>query len=96
MDAVLAICKPNQEVDLHMVEVMEMKHKTDTDTQYVLCVCARACVRACVQVCVVCVLCCVVCELLLVSVCLSVCLSVCVCFCACFALHGCPLLSAGL
>lgn len=35
VDAVLAICKPNQEVDLHMVEVMEMKHKTDTDTQLV-------------------------------------------------------------
>lgn len=31
-DAVEAIKRPSEELDLHMVEVMEMKHKTDLDT----------------------------------------------------------------
>ncbi len=35
MDAVLAIRRgPSEPIDLHMVEVMEMMHKTDTDTRY--------------------------------------------------------------
>ena len=34
-DAVEAIRQPGVELDLHMVEVMEMKHKTDLDTQLV-------------------------------------------------------------
>ena len=34
VDAVLCICKgPGEPIDLHMVEIMEMKHKTDTDTR---------------------------------------------------------------
>ena len=33
MDAVLAIKKPNEPIDLHMVEIMQMQHKTDTDTK---------------------------------------------------------------
>ena len=36
MDAVLAIKRPNEPIDLHMVEIMEMQHKTDMDTSYVL------------------------------------------------------------
>lgn len=36
VDAVLAIAKPNEPIDLYMVEIMEMKHKTDCDTQWVL------------------------------------------------------------
>ncbi|XP_064612237.1 T-complex protein 1 subunit zeta-like [Liolophura sinensis] len=32
VDAVLAIKKPNAPIDLHMVELMEMQHKTDMDT----------------------------------------------------------------
>ncbi|XP_060079122.1 T-complex protein 1 subunit zeta-like [Ylistrum balloti] len=35
VDAVLAIQKPNQAIDLHMVEIMEMQHKTDMDTTLV-------------------------------------------------------------
>uniref|UniRef100_A0A9J7Y873 Uncharacterized protein n=1 Tax=Cyprinus carpio carpio TaxID=630221 RepID=A0A9J7Y873_CYPCA len=35
VDAVLAIRKPNEPIDLYMVEIMEMKHKTDSDTQEV-------------------------------------------------------------
>ena len=35
VDAVLAIRRPNEAIDLHMVEVMEMQHKTDMDTTYV-------------------------------------------------------------
>ncbi|XP_031553260.1 T-complex protein 1 subunit zeta-like [Actinia tenebrosa] len=35
VDAVLAIRKPGTPIDLHMVEIMEMKHKTDTDSQLV-------------------------------------------------------------
>ncbi|XP_030637346.1 T-complex protein 1 subunit zeta isoform X2 [Chanos chanos] len=35
VDAVLAIKKPNEPIDLYMVEVMEMKHKSDCDTQEV-------------------------------------------------------------
>ena len=34
VDAVLAIRRPNEPIDLHMVEVMEMKHKTDMDTKW--------------------------------------------------------------
>jgi len=34
-DAIEAISKEGQELDLHMVEVMEMKHKTELDTQLV-------------------------------------------------------------
>ena len=35
VDAVLCICKgPGKPIDLHMVEIMEMKHKTDTDTRW--------------------------------------------------------------
>ena len=32
VDAVLAIRKEGEPIDLHMVEVMEMQHKTDMDT----------------------------------------------------------------
>lgn len=35
VDAVLAINRPNEPIDLFMVEIMEMKHKTDSDTQWV-------------------------------------------------------------
>lgn len=35
MDAVLAISRPGMPIDLHMVEIMQMKHKTDLDTQLV-------------------------------------------------------------
>jgi len=34
-DAIQAIMKPGEEIDLHMVEVMEMKHKTEMDTMLV-------------------------------------------------------------
>jgi T-complex protein 1 subunit zeta len=30
---VLAIAVPNESIDLYMVEIMEMRHKTDSDTQ---------------------------------------------------------------
>jgi len=32
VDAVLAIHRPKESIDLHMVEIMEMQHKTDMDT----------------------------------------------------------------
>ncbi|XP_063809849.1 T-complex protein 1 subunit zeta [Pseudophryne corroboree] len=32
VDSVLAIRKANETIDLHMVEIMEMKHKTESDT----------------------------------------------------------------
>ncbi|MBN3289798.1 TCPZ protein, partial [Polypterus senegalus] len=32
VDAVLAIRKPSEPIDLYMVEIMEMKHKTESDT----------------------------------------------------------------
>ncbi|XP_071094069.1 T-complex protein 1 subunit zeta-like [Haliotis cracherodii] len=35
VDAVLAIKRPNEAIDLHMVEIMEMQHKTDMDTTFV-------------------------------------------------------------
>uniref|UniRef100_A0AAY5F526 Uncharacterized protein n=1 Tax=Electrophorus electricus TaxID=8005 RepID=A0AAY5F526_ELEEL len=35
VDAVLAIKKPNEPIDLFMVEIMEMKHKTESDTQLI-------------------------------------------------------------
>lgn len=35
MDAVLAIREEGKPVDLHMVELMEMQHKTATETQLV-------------------------------------------------------------
>lgn len=35
VDSVLAVQRgPNIPIDLHMVEIMEMMHRTDTDTQY--------------------------------------------------------------
>lgn len=36
VDAVLAIHKPNEPIDLHMIEIMEMQHKTDMDTMWVI------------------------------------------------------------
>ncbi|KAG8194791.1 hypothetical protein JTE90_017232 [Oedothorax gibbosus] len=35
VDAVNAIRRPGAPIDLHMVEIMQMKHKTETDTQLV-------------------------------------------------------------
>ncbi|XP_048583092.1 T-complex protein 1 subunit zeta isoform X1 [Nematostella vectensis] len=35
VDAVLTIRKPKKPIDLHMVEVMEMRHKTDSDSKLV-------------------------------------------------------------
>ncbi len=35
VDAVLAIRKPDEKIDLHMVEIMQMQHKSDTDTSLV-------------------------------------------------------------
>lgn len=35
VDAVLAIQRPGEDLNLHMVEIMEMQHKTDMDTQLV-------------------------------------------------------------
>lgn len=35
VDAVLAIQKPNEAIDLHMVEIMTMEHKTELDTKLV-------------------------------------------------------------
>lgn len=35
VDAVLAIKKEKEQIDLHMVEIMEMKHKTEVDTRLV-------------------------------------------------------------
>lgn len=35
VDAVLAIRQEGKPVDLHMVELMEMQHKTATDTQLI-------------------------------------------------------------
>ncbi|XP_067121631.1 T-complex protein 1 subunit zeta-like [Centruroides vittatus] len=35
VDAVLAIQQPNTPIDLHMVEIMEMQHKTDQDTSLI-------------------------------------------------------------
>ena len=32
VDAVLAIQRKDEAIDLHMVEIMEMQHKTDMDT----------------------------------------------------------------
>ena len=44
VDAVLAVRKSEgQPIDLHMVEIMEMMHRTDTDTQYVLSTVVAAC-----------------------------------------------------
>ena len=31
----LAIRQPNEKIDLHMVEIMQMQHKTDLDTKLV-------------------------------------------------------------
>ena len=33
VDAVLAVQREGEPIDLHMVEIMEMMHKTDTDTR---------------------------------------------------------------
>jgi len=35
VDAVLAVRRPSEPIDLHMVEIMEMQHKTDMDTTLV-------------------------------------------------------------
>ncbi|KAJ7308985.1 hypothetical protein JRQ81_008268 [Phrynocephalus forsythii] len=35
VDSILAIRKPNEPIDLYMVEIMEMKHKTETDTSLI-------------------------------------------------------------
>uniref|UniRef100_A0A8C6WPY4 Chaperonin containing TCP1, subunit 6A (zeta 1) n=1 Tax=Neogobius melanostomus TaxID=47308 RepID=A0A8C6WPY4_9GOBI len=35
VDAVLAIARPNEPIDLYMVEIMEMKHRTDSETQLI-------------------------------------------------------------
>ena len=35
VDAVLAIQKEGEAIDLHMVEIMTMEHKTDMDTQLI-------------------------------------------------------------
>ena len=35
VDAVLAIHKPEEKIDLHMVEIMSMQHRSDTDTSLV-------------------------------------------------------------
>ncbi|MED6263938.1 T-complex protein 1 subunit zeta [Characodon lateralis] len=35
VDAVLTISKPNEPIDLYMVEIMEMKHKVESDTQLI-------------------------------------------------------------
>lgn len=35
VDAVLCIQKPNEPIDLHMVEIMKMMHKNDTDSRLV-------------------------------------------------------------
>lgn len=40
VDAVLAINRgPKEPIDLHMVEIMQMMHKTDTDTRSEVKVC---------------------------------------------------------
>ena len=44
VDAVLAVRKSeNEPIDLHMVEIMEMMHRTDTDTKYVRSIRYRRC-----------------------------------------------------
>ncbi len=35
VDAVLTIQKPDQPLDLYMVEIMHMRHKLDTDTKLI-------------------------------------------------------------
>lgn len=35
VDAVLAIKQPDLPVDLHMIEIMKMQHRTDTDTRLI-------------------------------------------------------------
>ena len=35
VDAVLAIRKPDAPIDLHMIEIMKMQHKADTDSRLV-------------------------------------------------------------
>jgi T-complex protein 1 subunit zeta len=35
VDALLTIRKPDQPLDLHMVEIMHMRHKLDTDTRLI-------------------------------------------------------------
>ncbi len=36
VDAVLAIRKEGRPIDLHMVEIMQMQHRSDTDTRCVV------------------------------------------------------------
>lgn len=35
VDAVLTIRQPEKEIDLHMIELMEMQHKTDAETSLI-------------------------------------------------------------
>lgn len=35
VDAVLGVKRDGEPIDLHMVEVMEMMHKTDSETKYI-------------------------------------------------------------
>lgn len=35
VDAVLAIQQPDTPIDLHMIEIMKMQHRTDTDTRLI-------------------------------------------------------------
>jgi T-complex protein 1 subunit zeta len=35
VDAVLCVAKPEEPIDLHMVEIMIMRHKLDSDTRLV-------------------------------------------------------------
>jgi T-complex protein 1 subunit zeta len=35
VDAVLAIYQPGQQIDLHMIEIMKMQHKSDVDTRLI-------------------------------------------------------------
>jgi hypothetical protein len=45
VDAVLAVRKSESEpIDLHMVEIMEMMHRTDTDTKYDICRMHQVCI----------------------------------------------------
>jgi hypothetical protein len=43
VDAVLSIQQPNEPIDLHMIEITEMQHKTANDTLYVVLVTTTLC-----------------------------------------------------
>ena len=49
VDAVLAIRRPNEAIDLHMVEIMEMQHKTEMDTKWVLSASLSVCLLSSVR-----------------------------------------------